>query len=110
MTAPRIHPPSLGELRANREAILRLAAAHQVTNVRVFGSVARGDADARDIDILVDLPPDARGFDAFGILDALRQDLERVLGCAVDVVTLRGPFSPQGVVLAQQIAREAVAL
>src|SRR5438067_2485529 len=104
------HAPGLDELRAKRAEILRLAAAHQVTNVRVFGSVARGDGGARDVDFLVDLPGDARGFHAFGILDALRQDLEALVDCTVDVVTLRGPFSPRGAEIAQHIEREALAL
>ena len=110
MTELRVRTPSLGELRAKRAEILRVAAAHQVTHVRVFGSVARGDPGARDVDFLVDLPDDARGFDAFGILDAVRQDLETVLGCKVDVVTIRGPFSPRGAEMTQQIEREALAL
>ncbi len=49
-------PPSLHELRLRREAILRLARHHGAREVRVFGSVARGDADVgSDIDFLVDM-------------------------------------------------------
>ena len=44
------------ELRNRRDEILRIAAEHGARHVRVFGSVARGDADERsDIDFLVDL-------------------------------------------------------
>ena len=103
-------PPTIEELRAKRDDILRVAAAHHVTNVRVFGSVARGDAAARDVDFVVDFPHDARGFDAFGILEELRRDLETVVGCKVDVVTIRGPFSPRGAAMADRIQSEALAL
>ena len=46
----------IDDLLANkRDAVVRLAAAHGVSNVRVFGSVARGEADPRsDVDLLVD--------------------------------------------------------
>ena len=102
---------TLSDVRAKRSTILRVAAGHRVTNVRVFGSVARGDARPEsDVDFLVDLPDDARGFDAFGILDEVRQDLEAVLGREVDVITLRGPFSPKGAEMARQITLEAQAL
>lgn len=103
-------PPTLEELRAKREAILRVSAAHHVVNIRVFGSVARGDAAARDVAFVVDLPHDARGFDAFGILEELRRDLEAIVGCKVDVVTIRGPFSPRGAAIADRIKSEALAL
>ena len=46
-------------LREKRDDILRIAARHGASNVRVFGSVARGEADeSSDIDFLVDLAPD----------------------------------------------------
>ena len=90
-------PPTLGELRAKRDEILRVAAAHRVTNIRVFGSVARGDADRKsDIDFIVDLPPDAGGFCAFGLLEDLRRDLEAVVGTPVDVVTLSASSRERG--------------
>ncbi|MBV9280785.1 MAG: nucleotidyltransferase domain-containing protein [Chloroflexi bacterium] len=110
MAEPAHRPPTLAELRAKRNEILRVAAAHRVTNVRVFGSVARGDAGPRsDVDFLVDLPPDARGFDAFGILDELRRDLEPIVGRRVDVITIRGP-APDAVEMAATIEREALTL
>ena len=57
MREPAAHSPTLEELRAKRHEILRVAAAHRVTNLRVFGSVARGNAAARsDVDFLVDVP------------------------------------------------------
>jgi predicted nucleotidyltransferase len=76
-----------GVVVQQRAEILRLAAAHGARNVRVFGSVARGDADERsDIDFLVDLEPGRSLLDLGGMLD----DLEALLGRPVDVVTERG--------------------
>ncbi len=70
-----------------REDIRRVAARHGARNVRIFGSRARGDADERsDVDFLVDLEPGRSLFD----LGGLQFDLERLLGCAVDVVTEKG--------------------
>ena len=74
-------------LRDKREAILRIAAGHGASNVRIFGSVVRGQADAdSDVDFLVDLKP------GYGLLDhaALLLDLQQLLGREVDVVTARG--------------------
>src|SRR5438067_10101749 len=80
---------TLAQLRARRDEILRLAAARGVANVRVFGSVARGDAtEGSDVDLVVDLPDDLQGFAAFGTLDDLRRDVEEVLARSVDIVTL----------------------
>lgn len=70
-------------LQSKRQEILRLAAQHGASNVRVFGSVARGEAtDVSDIDFLVDFPPDYSLWDRIG----LKQDLEDLLGRNVDVV------------------------
>lgn len=103
-----LRPPTLAEVRAKRAEILRAAETYRVTNVRVFGSVARGDATARsDIDFLVDLPDGARGFEAFGILDDLRQNIEAIMGWSVDVITIRGPSSKQ---IAATVEREVQAL
>lgn len=74
-------------LREKREDILLVAARHGATNVRIFGSVARGDATpASDVDVLVDLEPNRSLFD----LGALLEDLKSLLGCRVDVVTEKG--------------------
>lgn len=74
-------------LEAKRDEILRIAARHGAQNVRVFGSVARGEADeVSDIDLLVDLDEGRSLFDHA----ALMLELERVLGCKVDVVAERG--------------------
>jgi predicted nucleotidyltransferase len=103
-------PPTVDELRTKRDAILRAAARHHASNLRVFGSVARGDATARsDVDFVVELPAEYRGFDFFGVLDDLRQELETVLDRRVDVVSIRGP-SPDAIAIATAIEREALAL
>jgi predicted nucleotidyltransferase len=73
-------------LARHREEVLALAQAHKTTNVRVFGSVLRGeDDDASDIDLLVDIAPGADLFD----LAALGVELERLLGRSVDIVPAR---------------------
>ena len=70
-------------LRRRRRAIVDLAARHGARNVRVFGSVARGEDTSRsDIDLLVDLD-DGVGLVA---LAALERELAEVLGTTVDVV------------------------
>ena len=102
---------TLEQLRHRRDEVLQLAAAHGASNIRVFGSVARGKADpSSDIDVLVDLSTDADGFAYFGVLEGLRRVLENLLGCKVDVVELRGPFSPRGQRMAEHIRQEAVPL
>jgi len=74
-------------LHEKREDILRIASRRGAYNVRVFGSVARGEADAKsDIDLLVDLEPGRSLFDLGGLL----MDLQNLLGHEVDVVTERG--------------------
>jgi predicted nucleotidyltransferase len=70
-----------------RAMILALAAKHGARNVRVFGSVSRGEAGPQsDIDILVDLEPGRSLMDLGGLL----MDLEDLLGHKVDVVTEKG--------------------
>lgn len=94
-------PRSLAELRTRREKILELAARHGARNLRVFGSVARGDADERsDVDFLVDMDVGRSLLD----MGALLMDLEDLLGCDVDVVTesgLRDRVRPRALAEAQ---------
>jgi hypothetical protein len=86
-----------------RDAILRLAEHHGATNVRVFGSVARGEEGPdSDIDLLVTMGNGRSYFDLVG----LWQDLEELLGRKVDVVT-DGGLSPY---LKDRILAEAVPL
>jgi uncharacterized protein len=102
---------TLEQLRRRREDILRIAAAHGASNVRVFGSVAGGRADpSSDVDILVDVTTNADGFAYFGALEELRRALEGLLGCKVDIIELRGPFSPRGQQMAERIRRESIPL
>jgi predicted nucleotidyltransferase len=79
---------TLEELRSSRrESILRIAAKRGARNVRVFGSVARGQNDKMsDIDFLVELEPGRTLFDLGGLLT----DLETLLQQPVDVVTEKG--------------------
>jgi predicted nucleotidyltransferase len=95
---------SLDELlQTKREDILRTANRHGAFNVRVFGSVARGEADAEsDIDLLVDMEPGRSLLDLSGLLI----DLEDMLGCNVDVVTERGLRDR----IRERVLKEAVAL
>jgi hypothetical protein len=72
-------------LRLERARILQAAVEHGARNVRVFGSVARGEErGASDVDLLVDLAPGRTLLDLIG----LRLALEDLLGIAVDVTTL----------------------
>ena len=74
-------------LQEKREDILRIASRRGASNVRVFGFVARGEADSKsDIDLLVDMEPGRSLFDLGGLL----MDLQELLGHNVDVVTERG--------------------
>ena len=90
-------------LRRNRDEILRLAAVHGARNIRVFGSVARGEADEEsDVDFLVDLEPGRSLLDLGGLL----MDMQDLLGRRVDVVTEKG-LRPR---IRDRVFREAVPL
>ena len=90
-------------LTANRDEILRLASQHGAHHVRVFGSVARGEAGpTSDIDLLVKMD---RGRSLLDLIE-LSQELEAVLNRKVDILTDEG-LSPY---LEQRIHAEAVPL
>jgi len=90
-------------LKSRREEILRIAAKHGAQNVRVFGSVARGDADSQsDIDLLVEFKQETT---LLGHA-ALMQELEDLLGVKVDVVSERGLRDR----VRERVLREAVAI
>jgi predicted nucleotidyltransferase len=94
--AARESRPSLEELRENIRALLE--AEPTVRLAYVFGSTARGDArPTSDVDVGVVLAPGGRR-------ELLAEDLERALGCRVDVVDLRGA-SP---VLLHEVLRDGV--
>ena len=70
-------------VRRHRKDLVAAAAAHGVSNLRVFGSVARGeDRPDSDVDLLADLPP---GLSLFG-LSRLEADLEGILGARVNLI------------------------
>ena len=90
-------------LRGKREQILAAAARHGARNVRVFGSVARGQADENsDIDLLVEMEPGRSLMDHA----ALWLDLQEIVGHRVDVVSDRG-IKPR---IRDRVLREAVPL
>jgi uncharacterized protein len=95
--------PALDELRRRRAEILAAASARGASRVRVFGSVARGDASASsDVDFLVDLDEGRTLFDLGGLL----MDLRDLLDCEVDVVT-EGALRPR---VAERVLADAVEL
>jgi len=90
-------------LQVRRNDILSVAARYGARNVRVFGSVARGDARPdSDVDILVDMEPGRSLFDVGGLLS----ELQTLLGVDVDVVTEKG-LRPR---IRAEVLREAVPL
>jgi len=73
-------------LGSKRDEILRLAAKHGVTSIRVFGSVARGDAvPESDVDFLIEAGPGRTPWFPAGLI----VDLEALLGRRVDVASPR---------------------
>ncbi len=74
-------------LKENRDEIVKIAEEHGATHVRIFGSVARGEADTEsDVDFLVRLEPGTTLLKHA----ALIRELKKLLGCNVDVVSERG--------------------
>ncbi len=73
-------------LKEKRTFIIDLATRHGAHNIRIFGSVARGEAsDSSDIDFLVDMEPGRSLFDLGGLL----MDLQDLLHCKVDIGTTK---------------------
>jgi uncharacterized protein len=90
-------------LREQRAQILKIAQKHGARNIRVFGSVARGESlPDSDIDFLVELEPGRSLFDLGGLL----YELQTLLGTDVDVVTEKG-LRPR---IRERVLREAVPL
>ena len=90
-------------LREKRQQILALAEKYGARNVRIFGSVARGEARPdSDVDFLVELEPDRSLFDLGGLL----YELQSLLGVEVDVVTENGLRAR----IRERVLREAIPL
>jgi uncharacterized protein len=88
-------------IRPQQDVIRRIAEKHGASNVRVFGSVARGDAGPEsDVDLLIDAGPVTSAWFPGGLI----ADLEALLGRRVDVVTERA-LRPE---LRERVLREAV--
>jgi uncharacterized protein len=102
-TSSRVEMGIADLLKFKRPEILRLAQAHGAHNVRIFGSVARGEARPEsDVDFLVEMDSGRSLLD----LIELSQDLETLLQRKVDILTDQG-LSPY---LEQRIHAEAVPL
>jgi hypothetical protein len=90
-------------LQQKRQQVLEIAAGHGARNVRLFGSVARGETtETSDLDLLIEMEPGRSLLD----IVAIKQDLEELLGCKVDVVT-EAAISPY---LRDKVLHEAVRL
>jgi predicted nucleotidyltransferase len=90
-------------LEKRKDEILRISSQYGARNVRIFGSRARKDSsETSDLDILVEMQPNSTLLD----LVAIKQDLEDLLGCKVDVVT-ESSLSPY---IKDDILKEAVSL
>ena len=95
---------TLEDLRHDKKAaILDFVRQHGARSIRVYGSVARGQAtDQSDLDLLVEWEPDRSLLDVVG----LKQDLEDLLGVAVDIGSERGLHW----YIRDEVLREAVPL
>jgi predicted nucleotidyltransferase len=94
---------TLRTLTEQRAEIIRLAEQHRAGDVRVFGSVVRGEnTEGSDVDLLIKTRPGCSLLDLGGLLT----DLEDLLHCRVDLVTDDG-LKPR---LRDRVLREAIAL
>lgn len=74
---------SFNDIQSKRDVIIDAAVRHGAHNVRIFGSVARGEnSSSSDIDFLVEMDEKSSLFDQAELL----YDLEQIFGCKVDVV------------------------
>lgn len=99
LEAARPRPSVL--LARYRDEVLRLAARNRATDVRVFGSIARGeDTPDSDVDLLVSFQPGASLLDQAGLI----ADLEDLLGRHVDVVSDRTLTDRDARIRAEQVS------
>ena len=97
---PRV---TLADVRARESELSRIAGRHGVDNIRVFGSVARGTADAlSDLDLLVDV----KAGTGLLALSAFALDVENLLGVPTQVATVSG-LKPR---VRERVMAEAVAV
>lgn len=88
-------------IRTNSTKIRQIAARHGASNVRLFGSFARGDAKAEsDVDFLIDVTSETSTWFPVGLI----QDLEKLLGRRVEIVTERALNKD----MRERVLREAV--
>ena len=92
-------------LHNHREEVLEILACYpMISNVRIVGSVARGDdTESRDIDFLVDTAPGTTLFDIGG----LREDLVDLLGVPVDIISSKGRMHEY---MKMTVERDAIAM
>ncbi len=94
---------TLNDLRKEREQIKKVAQKYGASNIRVFGSISRGEEGPEsDIDFLVDFEADRSLFD----LVRLKLELEELLGYKVDLVTEKAMHR----LIASRVLKEAIPL
>ncbi|QGU00346.1 Hypothetical protein SYNTR_1752 [Candidatus Syntrophocurvum alkaliphilum] len=95
--------PKLNVIKQNKEIILKLAQKYGASNIRIFGSISRGEEHKNsDLDLLVDFDKDRTLFDMVG----LKLELEELLGFKVDIATEKSLHN----LIADQVKREAIQL
>ena len=93
----------LEKIKAHRQEILDIAKKYGASNIRIFGSVARGEAGPdSDYDFLIELEPGRSAFEIGGLL----MDLQDLLGAKVDIVTDRGLNKH----IREKVLKEAIAV
>jgi predicted nucleotidyltransferase len=93
----------LEKIKAHRQEILDLAKKYGASNIRIFGSVARGEARPdSDYDFLIELEPGRSAFEIGGLL----MDLQDLLGAKVDIVTDKGLNKH----IREKVLKEAIAV
>lgn len=91
------------KIKAHRQEILDIAKKYGASNIRIFGSVARGEAGHdSDYDFLIELEPGRSAFEIGGLL----MDLQDLLGAKVDIVTDKGLNKH----IREKVLKEAIAV